>query len=354
MVLGRVPEDLRSFLVERLPLYAESIDRDNRVPEDVLGDIKRLGGFDALSLGVSGLMEAVRLASMSSPGTAHVLLVHGVSVLLSGGGVGSEGIVAFSMTEPGGGSDVRANLKTKAVEVPGGFRVSGVKVFTSNALYASEFLVLAMGDEGPGLYRVPLGDGVTVEGLDLSGFRGSGVGRVVYRDAWGELVGEAGKGLRVALEGINIGRLGYASIALGIAEGSLVHVFNAARSKVVFGSRLLELQGPRWMMANVYRKMLALEALVREEASRADERGYRVDPVVAAAAKTLGADLAWEASWLAVQLSGGRGLARWSLPERFMRDSRVLDIGEGAREIMLDFLASRLIKSLESRVGVSG
>ncbi len=348
MVLGEIPERLRVFLVEVLPQYAESIDRNNRVADQILSDLWKLGGFDALSLGVSGLMEAVRLASMSSPGLAHVLLVHGTSVLLSGGSVGSSGIVAFSMTEPGGGSDVRANLRTRALKVDGRINIKGVKVFTSNALYASEFLVLALGDEGPGLYKVPKGVGVEVEELDLSGFRGSGVGRVVYRDAEGELAGTAGKGLREALEGVNIGRLGYASIALGITEGSLLHIFKTAKGKVVFGSKLLELQGPRWMLADIYRKYLALESLVRAEAANADMKGYRVDPAIAAAAKTLGADLARESTWVAVQLSGGRGLSRWSLPERLTRDSRVLDIGEGAREVLFDFLASRLAKRYES------
>lgn len=342
--LGVVPEELRRLLLEEVPGLAGEIDRMNRVPEDLLARMAAAGAFDAGSLGLGGLLEAVRLASRSSPGLAHVILVHGTSVLASGGAAGSRGIVAFSVTEPGGGSDVLANLRTSAREQDGGAVLDGVKVFTSNALYASEFLVLAMGPQGPTMYLAPRGGGVRVEPLELSGFRGSGVGRVEYRGAEAVRVGEPGRGLREALQGINVGRLGYAAIALGIAESMVEEAFRAASGKRVFGRGLLELQGPRWMLADVYRRSLLLWGLVSQAVRSAE--GWRVDPMLAAAAKVEAGSLARDAVWVGVQLQGGRGLALGSLGERLWRDSRVLDIGEGSREVLMDFLWGRLERRL--------
>ncbi len=342
--LGTVPEGLRQLLLEEVPGRAGEVDRLNRVPDDLLERLASEGAFDPVSLGLGGMLEAVRLAARSSPGLAHVILVHGTSVLASGGVAGSRGIVAFSITEPGGGSDVIANLKTTAREDEGLAMVDGVKVFTSNALYAGEFLVLAQGPAGPTMYLVPRGSGVEVQPLELSGFRGSGVGRVVYSGARGERVGEPGRGLKEALQGINVGRLGYAAIALGIAESMVEEAYRAASGKRVFGRGLLELQGPRWMLAEVYRRSLFLRSLVASAIDGA--RGWIVDPVLAAAAKVEAGSLAREAVWIGVQLQGGRGLALGGLGERLWRDSRVLDIGEGSREVLLDFLWSRLDRRL--------
>jgi len=239
-------------------------------------------------------------------------------------------------------------LKTRAVEKGGYAELTGSKSFTSNALYATTFIVLAVGPQGPTLYsagRDP--ERVKVKPLDLSGFRGCGVAFVEYRGARSARIGEPGMGVKESLAGINVGRLGYAAIGLGIAEGALRVALREASSRVLFGSRLIDMQGPRWMLAEVYRKLVALESIISEAAREAGV-SWRVDPVKAAIAKTLGADLAKEATWVAVQLQGGRGLSRWSDVERLARDARVLDIGEGSRETLMDFIASRMLKSLEA------
>lgn len=156
--------------------------------------------------------------------------------------------------------------------------------------------------------------------------------------------------MREALEAINIGRAGYAAIGLGIVEGALEAAVSHAARHSVFGRRLIEYQGVRWMLAEIRAEALALEALVDRLAAQADASGA-VDPEGAAVAKVLAARLAGRAAWTAVQLMGGRGLQRWSRTERLQRDARVLDIGEGAREVLLDFIASRLEKALAPSPG---
>ena len=326
--------------------YGGVIDKENNVPVEVLEKLKSLGVFEFNNLGFSGVINVVRSLSRFSPGLAHVVLVHS-SALVAGKLNYDGGIVAFSITEPGGGSDILSNLKTVAKSLRDTLTISGEKLFTSNAPYASIFLVLALGDEGPSLYAVPRSDRVLVERMDLLGLRGAGTSRVIYKEAEGRLVGKPGKGLKEALIGINLGRLGYAAIALGIVDTALRLIVDHGSSKIIFGKKLIEYQGIKWRIADLATRSKALEALVSNIATEADKSGL-VDPYLAAIAKNLGASLAQEAAWIASQTLGGRGLARWSLTERMMRDSRVLDIGEGSREVLLDFIASRTIRIISS------
>lgn len=339
--IGSLPYGLRNLLLEDLPGIAADIDRANVIPEGFLRRLESEGAFSLESL--PSLLEAVRLASRSSPAVGHVILIHGGAQCRVKGLVGDGGIIAVSITEPGGGTDVLGNLRTVAERVEGPYRISGVKIFTSNAVYATYFLVLAHGPQGPTLYLARRSESIIVEPMDLTTLRGAGVSKVEYREAEAVEAGEPGRGLREALEIINTGRLGYAAIGLGIAEGALQAALEMMREHKIFGKPLSEYQGPRWMVAEIAAEAKALESMIREAAGKATE--CMVDPLIAAEAKILGARLAQRASWLATQLMGGRGLARWSLTERLSRDSRALDIGEGAREVLLDFISSRLLKA---------
>ncbi len=322
--------------------YWSSVDRENLVPGEALSALRSIGAFSPGETGYYEILCAVRGAARFSPGIAHVILVN-ASAWLAAGGLAS-GLLAFSITEPGGGTDVLANLRTVAERRGESYFVSGEKVFTSNAPYADEFIVLALEEGEPRLFSVPRSDRVEYSLLEVTGLRGSGASRVVYRDAPATPVGERGEGLRRALQGINLGRLGYAFMALGIADRALQIMVDAASSKTIFGRKLIEYQGVRWRIAEIESARRALEALAARAAAGL-EKG-RLDPLDAAIAKNLGASLAQSAAWHASQILGGRGLALGSETERMMRDARVLDIGEGAREVLLDFIASRAIKSV--------
>ena len=324
-------EFLRGELLGR----AREIDEANLVPSGLLKRGWELGVFEPGS--VRCLMEYVRAAAYSSRGYAHVILVHGSSYLALGGG---RGLYALSITEPGGGTDVRGNLATTAVRVGDVYVVEGSKLFTSNALYADTFVVLARADDGAALFLCPRSGEIMVDPLNLSGFRGSGVGAVRYLGARCERVTPPGvDGVREVLRYINVGRLGYASIALGIVDRALDLAVQVASGKTIFGRKLIDYQGLRWMIAGLEARARALEALVYKASS-----GEKVDPEEAAAAKVLAGELARDAAWLAIQVMGGRGLEMWGEAERMQRDARVVDIGEGAREVLLDFLASRAVK----------
>ncbi|MFP3293619.1 MAG: acyl-CoA dehydrogenase [Nitrososphaeria archaeon] len=334
-----MPEGAAEYISRTLPGAADDVDSRNALSEDLLRGLEGAGAFRALSLGVEGIYGLVRMASRWSPAVAHVIATS-ASVAR---GVGVEGgIYALCVTEPGGGSDIRGNLRTVAEEVGGEARVTGEKAFASNGIYATHFLVLANGPQGPTLYMVGRGSGVRAEPLDLYTFRGSGVSRVVFEGARGRRVGEPGRGIREALEAINYERLGYGYIGLGIMEGLMEEV-GPRLSRRIFGTELGDYQGVRWMLAELEVRARLLESLAGAAASRAAREG-RVDPLDAAVAKIAGAELAQRAAWIAVQLMGGSGFSRGTRVDRLARDSRMLDVGAGAREVIYDYLGERAVR----------
>ncbi len=340
--LSKIDREIRELLENKLPSLSERIDKENMVPGSFIETLRDYEVFDPKSLGE--LMEMVRIASRSSPAVAHLILINGTAKLLLNKKLRlRRKIVAVSITEAGGGSDIKANLSTRADIVNGKFLLKGTKFFTSNALYADYFLVLAITGKGPTLFLLEKSKNIKIEVMELTAMRGAGISVVHYNDAVTEsVIGEEGKGLKYALMAINTGRLGYSVIGLGIAEGLLSETVKYAKEKVVFGKPLIGLQGPRWMIAELYSKIDVLRAYIKD--ILANEKN--VDPLKASIAKVLGARLSQEASWISIQLQGGRGLAKGSLYERLSRDSRALDIGEGAREVLLDFIGYRTSKIL--------
>ncbi len=322
--------------------YEYEIDRSNVIPQDLLSKLVEAGFYSFEGRSLSWLACTVRSLAYRSAAVAHSVLVSASAWVAAGGSI--EGILALSITEPGGGSDVKANLETRARRAgPDTFLVRGTKVFTSNAPYANAFVVLARDEAGPTLYLVRKSDRIDYELLDLTGLRGTGAATIHYKDAEAERIGSPGRGLKEALGGINIGRLGYAAIALGIADRALEEAVRRAMEKQVFGKPLIEYQGLRWRIAEIYSKIRSLASLL-ETVTSSTGSSWIVDPVLASVAKLEGAQLARDAAWLYTQIMGGRGLERWSLGDRLQRDARALDIGEGAREVLLDYLASKAVR----------
>ena len=333
-------DHLIRLLDEVLPREADAIDKNNQVSPELLQSLKSAGAFNSLSMRLGDLLKAVRFASKWSPAVAHIITTSAVVARR----VREDGrVYSLCITEPGGGTDIKANLKTTADERPGGEAyITGEKVFASNAIYATHFLVLAQGPSGPTLYLAEAGRGVKVERQELFTFRGAGVSRVVFEGAPAVRVGTPGKGIREALEAVNYERLSYGAIGLGIKDGSFEEVGPRALSKKIFGVELGDYQGIRWSIADIEARARALEALLDSAAARADAQGY-VDPYDAAVAKVLGAELSQRATWLAMQVMGGAGFSNPRL-ERLARDARMLDIGAGAREVILDFIGEQAVK----------
>ncbi len=324
---------------------ADDIDRGNQIPDEILAQLIDAGLF-TLEGGIRDLLCRVRVLSRYSPAVAHSLLVHASAWLAAGKpNVGRGEILALSVTEPKGGTDIKASLSTSADRTESGIVITGEKIFTSNAPYAKAFVVLAMGVSGPTLYWVEKSENVEYELLDLTGLRGTGASIVRYHEAPATRLGTPGKGLKEALRGINLGRLGYGAIALGILDRSLQILVEVGRSKIIFGRELLSYQGIKWRIADIYSDLTLLESLINQVASAAAGT-WTVDPEKAAIVKVRAAEAAQKAAWSAAQIMGGRGLRAWSIVDRMQRDARALDIGEGAREVLLDYIAGQAVKAV--------
>lgn len=332
-------EEVLKVLNELLPAKAKEIDDKNLVDRDFIDRLSSAGAFNSVSLGMRSVYDIVREASKWSPAVAHIIMSSSTVALR----FKEEGhVYSICITEPGGGTDIKANLKTVAEERGDEAIVTGEKVFASNAAYADRFLVLANGPKGPTLYMVTRDSSVEVEVQDLFTFRGAGVSRVKFNGSHGIRVGTPGKGIREALETVNYERLGYGMIGLGIKEGALEEAGPRALRKVIFGKELGEFQGIRWMLADLEIRSRALDALIKDAIDKA-EKGS-LDPYDAAMAKLLGAEVAQKATWTAIQIMGGVGFSRGSRLEWLARDARMLDIGAGAREVLYDFIGDLAVK----------
>ncbi len=338
-------EDLVSYINLELPKVSGVIDQNNLAPQELIDGLRSRGAFNALNLGLNNVYALVRASARWSPAVAHIIMTS-ASVAFR---INRDGpLYSLCITEPGGGSDIKSNLKTVADErTSGEAYLTGEKIYASNSLYADEFLVLANGPQGPTLYLAKGGPGIKVEAQDLFTFRGAGVGRVVFEGVPAQRVGTPGKGIREALETVNFERLSYGFIGLGIAEGALEETGPQALTKKIFGQELGSFQGVKWMMADLLIDMRLLEEFVASAVSKAEREG-KVDPLDAAIAKATGAQLAQRATWVAMQIMGGRGFTRGSRLERLARDARMLDIGGGAREVVYDFIGEQAVNRFKN------
>ncbi len=334
-------------------MEAFEIDRDNVIPESVLSRLSSSGLFGPYTGTESAvrILESVRELARRSVGLASVVLINMSVQFLVYHVLGyketpilqeilDHGISAVSLTERGGGTDLARNITVVAEESGGEYCLRGEKVFTSNGLYANYFLVLALDKGEPGLFVSDDRKSMEVEALDLSSFRGAGIARVVYNCARAVKISES-KAVRTVLQAINLGRLGYAAIGIGIAEGSLEDALEYTRERKVFERPLIDYQGIQWMLADTYSRLETVKALYRQALQSLPS----ITPVQSAVLKNEAARLAQEAAWVNIQVHGGRGLEHHSRPERLYRDARALDIGEGAREILKSFIASSLARN---------
>ncbi|MCE4606903.1 MAG: acyl-CoA/acyl-ACP dehydrogenase [Desulfurococcales archaeon] len=332
---------------------ASLIDEENRISQDILfrlGSSGLLGPYTGVESAREGL-ESVRMLARDSVGVASVVLINlSVQFLLYHVIDSTEndlvklvlnrGVSAVSLTERGGGSDLARNITVRAEETGDGYCLNGEKIFTSNGLYADYFLVLALHGGEPSLFLTGDRSSIRVDPLDLSSFRGAGISRVLYKCAKAVRLGEI-KALRTVLQAINLGRLGYTAIGIGIAEGALTDALNYAENRNAFGKSLIEFQGIQWMISDAYSRLETVKALYRQ----ALEKLPNIDPIEAAVLKNEAAYIAQKAAWIDVEIHGGKGLELHSKPERLYRDSRALDIGEGAREVLKSYIASSVARN---------
>ncbi|MCQ2272409.1 MAG: acyl-CoA dehydrogenase [Bacteroidales bacterium] len=262
-----------------------------------------------------------------------------------------EWIGAFGLTEPNAGTDA-AMQQTTAVDAGDKWILNGTKIFITNAAYANVFIVMAMTDKSQGTrgisaFIVEKGfKGFSIGKMEKKmGIRGSATCELIFENCEvpkENLLGELGKGFKIAMQTLDGGRIGIAAQALGIAQGAMDETIKYTKERKQFGKAIAAFQNTQFQLANLETKVQAARLLVRQASYKKDQhQPYSVD---AAMAKLFAAETAMEVTTKAVQLHGGYGYTREYPVERMMRDAKITEIYEGTSEVQRMVIAGKLLK----------
>jgi alkylation response protein AidB-like acyl-CoA dehydrogenase len=258
---------------------------------------------------------------------------------------------AFCLTEPSAGSDV-GSMKSKAVKDGEHYKIDGSKVFITNGGEADVYIVFAstdatLGSKGVSAFIVDKDTPGLIIGKDehKMGLHGSRTVQLTFEDMLvpaENLLGQEGEGFKIALANLDVGRIGIAAQALGIAEAAFEASVGYAKERVQFGKPIAAQQGVGFKLADMATAVEASKLLVYRAADlRA--RGLACGKE-ASMAKLFASKTAMDTSIEAVQVFGGYGYTEDYPVERYFRDAKVTEIYEGTSEIQRVVIGKHLLK----------
>jgi len=262
-----------------------------------------------------------------------------------------EHLGAFGLTEPNAGSDA-AGTQTTAVRDGDEYVVNGTKCFITNASVAQTIVFTAMTEKGKGIKGI---SSFVVEkgtpGFQVGkkenklGLRGSDTCELIFEDCRiprTNILGKEGEGFKQFMITLDGGRISIGALALGIAQGALDASIRWAVERVQFGRPIASLQAIQWKIADMATEIEAARNLIYY-AARLKDAGKRFSKE-SAMCKLYAAETAMRATIAAVQIHGGRGYMREYPVQRFMRDAKLTEIGEGTSEIQRLVIAKQLLR----------
>jgi alkylation response protein AidB-like acyl-CoA dehydrogenase len=257
---------------------------------------------------------------------------------------------AYCLSEAGSGSDAFA-LQTRATETADGYVLNGRKLWITNGNEADLFLVFAninpeAGYRGITAFIVERGArGFTVgKKEDKLGIRASSTCELLFEDclvAKDRILGEAGKGYKVAIETLNEGRIGIGAQMIGLAQGALDHAIRYTKERKQFGKAIADFQGVQFQLARMAIDVESARLMVYN-AARLRDAG---EPFLheAAMCKILSSEVAERVTSMAVNLYGGYGFVRDYPVEKLFRDAKIGQIYEGTSNMQLQTIAKQLL-----------
>ena len=364
---------VRRVARERVAPRADAIDRTAEYPQDMFDLLTELGLFTLpfpQAYGGSGSMLSACIAieelGRVCYNTAYLLLVQWTpfGAILAGGteeqkqrflpGLASGRLrAAISTTEPQSGSDV-AGIRTRARKVDGGYRLSGAKIWCTNAPVSDIILVGARSSEersarAINLFIVPR----DAAGLEIgrkeekTGARGVPscplfLDEVFVPDE--DRLGPEDGGFKIVMEAFNQSRPLIGARGVGLAQGAIDRAVAFIKDRRLFGQTVADFQGIRWMVADMAMQTEAARNLVYRAAAMADAgvAGAELAPV-AAMAKCFASDTAMKVATDAVQLFGASGISAEFPIGRYFRDAKVLQIVEGTNQIQRNIIANAVL-----------
>jgi alkylation response protein AidB-like acyl-CoA dehydrogenase len=257
---------------------------------------------------------------------------------------------AYALSEAGSGSDAFA-LTTRAIEHGDSFAITGRKLWITNGNEAELFIVFATIDPDAG-YRgitafiVERGmAGFTVgKKEDKLGIRASSTCELIFEDCQvprASVIGEPGKGYKVAIETLNEGRIGIGAQMIGLAQGALDHTIRYTKERKQFGSAIADFQGVQFQIARAATELEAARLLVYNAARLRDAgRPFLRE---AAMCKLFSSEVAERVTSLAVNLFGGNGFVKDYPVEKLYRDAKIGQIYEGTSNLQLQTIAKQIL-----------
>jgi butyryl-CoA dehydrogenase len=262
-----------------------------------------------------------------------------------------EKLGAWALTEPGSGSDAGA-MRTRAVLDGDSWVIRGDKQFITQGSTAGTYVIMAstdpsLGTKGISAFVVPRETpGLNVGKLEKKlGFRASDTAALHFDDMRvpkESLLGQVNEGFKDVLAVLASARIGMAALAVGIAQGALDEALNYARRRRQFGKPILEYEAIQWMLADMATEIDACRLLAHKAATLKDLR----QPFLrtASQAKLHASEMAVRSTSKAIQIHGGYGYLKDSPVERFYRDAKLCEIGEGTSEVQRMVIARELLK----------
>ena len=260
-------------------------------------------------------------------------------------------LAAFGLTEPNAGTDAAGQLTT-AVKDGDDYILNGTKIFITNAGEADVYIIFAMTDKSQGTrgisaFIVEKGmPGFTVGQHEKKlGIRGSATSELIFNNvrlSKDQLLGQEGKGFKIAMMTLDGGRIGIAAQALGIAQGAIDETVPYVKARKQFGRPIAKFQNTQFQLADMQTKVDAARWLVYDAAMK-KEKGLPYS-VEAAKAKLFAAEVAMEVTTKAIQLLGGYGYTRDYPVERMFRDAKITEIYEGTSEVQRMVISGAMLK----------
>ena len=365
---------VREFAEREVKPIAFLLDKENRFPADVVRKMGALGimglpygkeyggaGADALSYAI-----AVEELSRVDGGVGVILSAHtslGTWPIASFGNeaqkqkylpplCSGEKLAAFGLTEQNAGSDA-GGTETTAVLEGDHYILNGEKIFITNGGEADVYVVFAVttpdiGTRGISAFIVEKGwEGFTFEEhYDKMGIRSSATCQLNFNNVIvpkENLLGEEGKGIKVAMATLDGGRIGIAAQALGIAQGAFEAALEYSKEREQFGHPICQLQTIQFKLAEMKLRLeaawgLTMQALALRQAGQPFTQQ-------SAMAKLYASEMVGFVTDEALQIHGGYGYTREMPLERYVRDARILRIYEGSSEIQRTIIARAVLAS---------
>jgi len=360
--LGQVRDAVRTFVAEQITPHAARWDRESTFPAQALKGLAELGCYGVAvpeqwggaGLDYTALAVIIEEVAAGDGATSTILSVNNCpvcSILMAYANdaqkaqwlkplASGEMLGAFCLTEPHVGSDASA-LKTTARREGDEFIIDGVKQFITSGKHADLAIVMAVTDKAAGkrgisAFLVPTNTpGYRVARLeDKVGQHASDTAQIAFegcRIPAANLLGEEGQGYRIALSGLEGGRIGIASQSLGMARAAFEAALRYAKEREAFGQAIFDHQAVQFRLADMATRIEAARQLILHAAALKDAGQPCLKQ--AAMAKLFASEMAEQVCSDAIQIHGGYGYVSDFPVERIWRDVRVCQIYEGTSDI---------------------